>query len=671
MGHHLEEYGSRIFGFKNMQKYLAKETFVALKETMQKGGMLDHNIAEHVAEGMKKWAIDHNATHFCHWFQPLTGKTAEKHMAFLSTQQDDGVILQFSGKDLIQGEADASSLPSGGLRKTSQARGYTAWDPTSFAFIRKGITGAVLCIPTMFCGYHGEVLDRKIPLIRSKNALIKQLVRLAKLLNIEQKITPYITVGGEQEYFLIDRKYYCQRMDLMQTGRTLFGIVPPKHQQLEDHYFGVINRKILAFMEEVDNELWQLGIPAKIRHNEVAPAQFEIVPVFEELNLAVDHNMLIMEMLSTVAEKHDLACLLHEKPFAGINGSGKHNNWSLVGTDKKNWLSYENNKDKERFLTLICAIMQAIDEYSGLLRASVASFGNDHRLGANEAPPAIISIFLGEHLCDIVEHIGVSGKLPLEKMDVTSEHDLPILCRDVTDRNRTAPFAFTGNKFEFRSIGASMNMAEANTVLNTIVAASLDDICSELEKGKKLAAVLQNIVKKHKRILFNGNNYSNEWKEDAKRRGLLNLTTTPQALLEMKTQKCLDLFVKYAVFSKQEALSQYEVAIHNYWTKVDVEIKCAIFMIRSLIVPAVLKYQNELSQMTKEVKAQKVVKNLLKTISFAIRGISSCLENIEKGKRDSYLDELLKLRGFVDLLEENMPKSNWPQVSYADMLFRF
>ncbi|MEI6242709.1 MAG: glutamine synthetase III, partial [Chlamydiota bacterium] len=577
-------YGENVFSIKVMKNYLSDKAFQSLSKTIQEGGLLDPSIADEVADAMKNWALEKGATHFTHWFQPLTGGTAEKHNSFIIPDQEGGALIQFLGSELVQGEADASSFPSGGLRATFEARGYTAWDPTSPAFIKEGVNCSTLCIPTIYCGYHGETLDAKTPLLRSKKALTKQIERLGKLFNIKETAKPYIALGPEQEYFLIDRDFFFDRMDLVQTGRTLFGRVPAKHQQLEDHYFGAIKRRVMAFMEDLDRELWKMGIPAKTRHNEVAPSQFEIVPVYEELNLAVDHNMLLMEILRTTAEKHNLACLLHEKPFQGVNGSGKHNNWSIFGTDGKNWFSPgENPHDNAKFLTLLCAVMEAVDTYAGLLRATVASAGNDHRLGAHEAPPAILSIFLGDQLFDIIEQIEkdiVKSSKKAEKIDLGLEA-LSHLPKDISDRNRTSPFAFTGSKFEFRSVGSNMSLADPNIVLNTIVAEALDGICTKLEKalseGKNfdlsLQVILQEMVQSHKRILFNGDNYTESWRQEAKKRGLLNLKTTPEALQVWKEKKSLDLFEKHKVFTAKELVSRYEIYMHHYYSVIALEAK--------------------------------------------------------------------------------------------------
>lgn len=671
----LEEYGNLVFSLSAMERYLSEKAFSSLKKTIKEGELLELKVADEVADAMKKWALENRATHFAHWFQPLTGGTAEKHNSFLTPDSSGNAILHFSGKDLVLGEADASSFPSGGLRATFEARGYTAWDPTSPAFIKKNTTGAILCIPTVFCGYHGEALDKKTPLIRSKKILAKELKRLGSFFAIEEKVEPYVTLGGEQEYFLIDRDYYFKRMDLLQTGRTLFGVVPAKHQQLEDHYFGTIKQKVLSFMQEVDDELWKLGIPAKTRHNEVAPSQFEIVPHFEELNLAVDHNMMVMDVLRTVAEKHQLACLLHEKPFQGVNGSGKHNNWSIVGTDGKNWFSSgETPLENRKFLTLLAAIIKAVDIYAGLLRSSIASAGNDHRLGAHEAPPAIISIFLGDQLCDILERIE-RKELKSSEVNMFKEgfDTLPFLFRDTSDRNRTSPFAFTGSKFEFRAVGSSMNMAEVNIVLNTILAESLSGICDLLEKGIELDTILSSVICEHKRVLFNGDNYSAEWQAEAGRRGLLNLKTTPEALREMISEKSLGLFEKHGVFSKRELFSHYEVSLHRYYSTIIVEANCALTMVQTMIIPAVLRFQAELSSMAEEVKQQKVVKDLLKKISAEVEALGPALEDlkqhIEGKKKEGITGKMAPLRQIVDRLESLMPYDGWPLPTYTEMMF--
>ena len=589
-----EIYGEDVFNLSRMRESLPKNVYKKLLATIKAGEPLDPVIADDVANAIRQWAISRGATHYTHWFQPLTGGTAEKHDAFLEPGEEDEAIMAFSGKNLIVGEPDASSFPSGGLRATFEARGYTAWDPTSPAFIKRGLNDATLCIPTAFCSYTGEALDKKTPLLRSIQALNKSIIRMMKAFGEPGDKHPEVTLGAEQEYFLIDKEFYLARPDLVQTGRTLFGAPPPKHQQLEDHYFGSIKPRILAFMSEVETELWRLGIPAKTRHNEVAPAQFEIAPVFEELNLAVDHNMVIMEVLRQTAERHNLVCLLHEKPFAGINGSGKHNHWS-ISYGKTNLRKPGNDPHQNAiFLTTLCAVIQAVDRHSDILRSATAGAGNDHRLGANEAPPAIISIFLGEQLTDIIDQI--------EKGEVKSSRHgdmmrigvdtLPPLPRDATDRNRTSPFAFTGNKFEFRAPGSSQSCGGVNVVLNTIVAESIDEISAELEKFPKedflanLQALLQKIIRQHKRVVFNGDGYTQEWVEESAKRGLPNLRTTPEALQPLLDEKNIELFDRYGVLSPKEMKSRYEVFMEEYERKIRIEGELALTMARTMIYPA-------------------------------------------------------------------------------------
>jgi glutamine synthetase len=682
-------YGENVFSLKTMRNYLSEKAYNSLVATIKEGHPLDANIADEVADAMKTWALSNGATHFTHWFQPLTGATAEKHDSFIQPDGEGGVVMNFSGKELIKGEPDASSFPSGGLRATFEARGYTAWDPTSPAFIKKGEKGATLCIPTAFYSYHGEALDKKTPLLRSMTALSNQVCRLGKLfgVNAEHK-RAYATLGPEQEYFLIDKKYYEERLDLIQTGRTLFGRAPAKHQQMEDHYFGAIKTRIMSFMDELDRELWKMGIPAKTRHNEVCPAQFEIAPVFEELNLSVDHNMILMEVLKQVAERFGLVCLLHEKPYAGVNGSGKHNNWSICGPDGKNWLTPgEDPHENAIFLTVICALMKAVDEHAGMLRASVASAGNDHRLGANEAPPAILSIFLGDQLTDIIEQIEKGGAKSSREggtieIGVTS---LPPLPRDVTDRNRTSPFAFTGNKFEFRMVGSNQSCAGANVVLNTIVADAIDAICTEVESAMKggkdfkeaLQATLQGIVKKHKRILFNGDNYTEEWHKEAAKRGLLNLRTTPEALEAIKSEKVISLFEKHGVLSKTELLSRYEIYKEQYEKTIKIEAGVALTIAKTKIIPVAIEYQDELAKTIEEIRGCgcKIpeTQNLLKEICGYTEKALSGAKKLEKAlKGDSTADMISgmeEIRKAADELEGLLPDDKWPLPSYADMLF--
>ncbi|MFH1416087.1 MAG: glutamine synthetase III [Elusimicrobiota bacterium] len=682
-------YGENVFSLKNMRNFLSEDAYKSLRATIKEGKTIDPKIADEVADAMKVWAVSKGATHFTHWFQPLTGATAEKHDSFISPDGEGGVMLKFSGKELIQGEPDASSFPTGGLRATFEARGYTAWDPTSPAFIKKGELGSTLCIPTAFYSYNGEALDKKTPLLRSINALSKQVCRLAKLFGIDcENKRAYATLGAEQEYFLIDNSFYEERLDLLQTGRTLFGRIPSKHQQLDDHYFGAIKTRVMTFMDDLDRELWKLGIPAKTRHNEVCPAQFEVAPVFEELNLAVDHNMLMMEILHQVAEKHGFRCLLHEKPYAGVNGSGKHNNWALSGPDGKNWLTPgENPHENAKFLTIIAALMKAIDTHAGLLRSSVATAGNDHRLGANEAPPAILSIFLGEQLTDIIEQIESGGAKSSKEggtleVGVTS---LPRLARDVTDRNRTSPFAFTGNKFEFRAVGSNQSCAGANIILNTIVADALDEICTELEasveSGKdfneSLQAILQGIVKKHKRILFNGDNYTDKWHKEAKKRGLPNMKTTPEALEAMKKEESIALFEKHKVLSKTELMSRYEIYKEQYETTIEIEAGVALDMARTMIIPVALEYQNELAGTVNIVRdsgcknpnAMELLKTVCSLTEDALSGIKELTNAINSGSSGEMIKAINNLRSAVDELESLIPNYIWPLPSYTDMMF--
>ncbi|MFH1877385.1 MAG: glutamine synthetase III, partial [Candidatus Omnitrophota bacterium] len=675
-----EYYGENVFNLKTMRNYLSDKAYKSLLSTIKEGRSIDPSIADEVADAMRTWAVAKGATHFTHWFQPLTGTTAEKHDSFISPDSEGGVILKFSGEELIKGEPDASSFPSGGLRATFEARGYTAWDPTSPAFIKEGEIGATLCIPTAFYSYHGEALDKKTPLLKSIVVLSKQVSRLAKLFGLDTKNgRAYATLGAEQEYFLIDTCYYENRLDLIQTGRTLFGKTPAKHQQMEDHYFGAIRTRVINFMDDLDRELWKLGIPSKTRHNEVCPAQFEIAPVFEEQNLAVDHNMITMEVLRKVAEKHGFVCLLHEKPFAGVNGSGKHNNWSIVGPDGKNWLSPgDNPHENAKFLTMICALMKAIDTYAGMLRASVASAGNDHRLGANEAPPAILSIFLGDQLMDVIDQIEKGGAKSSKKtaeieIGVTS---LPPFPRDVTDRNRTSPFAFTGNKFEFRAVGSNQSCAGANVVLNTIVADAIDQICAKVEADLKagkdfnesLQSVLQEIVKNHKRILFNGDNYTAEWHKEAEKRGLPNLKDTPSALEAVRDPKVIDLFVRHGVFSKTELLSRYEIYKEQYEKTVVIESDVALTMAKTMVIPAALEYQSNIAAAIEDVSAcgcdasetKKLLQEICSTTEKTMLAVKDLEKQLKEGSESGMLKGMAELRKHVDALEGLVPKDIWP-----------
>lgn len=672
-----------------MAKRLSAKSYKSIENTIKTGGKLDPNAAQEVAEKMKEWASEKGATHYCHWFQPLTGTTAEKQEAFLDFSPN-GFITDFGAKQLIQGEPDASSFPSGGLRATFEARGYTGWDPSSPAFIKQTSKGAILCIPTFFIGWHGEALDKKTPLLRSMKALNKQVCRLAELFGIPAKgKRAYATLGGEQEYFLIDRDFYYQRIDLLQTGRTLFGKEPAKHQQMADHYFGAIKNRIIEFMEELDRELWKAGIPAKTRHNEVAPAQYEIAPVFEELNVAVDHNMLAMEIMNRTAEKHGLVCLLHEKPFAGINGSGKHNNWSIVGPDGKNWLSPGHNPhENEKFLVTLCAVIKAVDTHAAILRSTVASAGNDHRLGSHEAPPAIISIFLGEQLTHIVEQIE-KGNLKETRQGGTLHlgiDSLPELPRDATDRNRTSPFAFTGSKFEFRAVGANFNLAGPNIVLNLIVADAISDICDQLEADKKakkdfnasVEKVIRDIIKKHKRIIFNGDNYTEDWVKEAEKRGLPNNRNTPAALEVLNTAEAAALFEKHGVLAQRELKSRYDIYMEAYEAILRYESSLAVDMVRTMYLPAVASYMNALADTVKSVESvgvqtgstKKTLAEVSKLNDKALQQVEKLEEAISKGasglEKKGLMDEL---RETIDSLEALVPKSAWPVPSYAEMLF--
>ena len=683
-----ERFGDDVFHFTRMKERLPKPIYKKLMDTVSEGKPLDASIADAVAHAMKEWALEKGATHFTHWFQPLTGTTAEKHDSFLEPVGNGQAILTFSGKNLIVSEPDASSFPSGGIRSTFEARGYTAWDPTSPAFIKRGHNGATLCIPTAFCAYAGEALDKKTPLLRSMQALNLSVKRLMKCFGYDGSKNAKVSLGPEQEYFLIDENFYYARPDLVQTGRTLFGAPPPKHQQLEDHYFGAIQPRILAFMTDVDSELWRLGIPAKTRHNEVAPAQFELAPVFEELNLAVDHNMIIMEVLKQTAEKHGLVCLLHEKPFAGINGSGKHNNWSPTYGDINLLKPGSDPHQNAIFLTTLCAIIMAVDKHSDLLRAATASAGNDHRLGANEAPPAIISIFIGEQLADIIDQIE-KGSLKSSKHADTIRigvDTLPILPKDTTDRNRTSPFAFTSNKFEFRAPGSSQSCAGCNIILNTIVAESLDLISDELEKVSKsnfnagLQAILQKIIKAHKRIIFNGDNYSDAWKKEAAKRGLPNLRNTTESMKALVEPANIRLFEKYGVFSEVEMRSRHEIFLEEYHRKIRIEGELSLSMARTIILPAGSKQLSELVKtmavmsgcelkagMASQKAAAETIGKLLDGIELECRRLEKALEG--KDASGKIVESMASLRKLVDVLEKRVDDDLWTLPKYREMLF--
>ena len=690
-------YAEDVFTRETMKKYLSKDTCKKLLATIDGGQPLDPSIAGEVAHAMRHWAMDCGATHYTHWFLPLTGSTAEKHDAFLEIK-DGQPVQAFSGKNLIVGEPDASSFPSGGIRSTFEARGYTAWDPTSPAFIKRHGNGATLCIPTAFCAYTGEALDKKTPLLRSMQYLSTATKRLMKCFGKDDAPVT-ITLGPEQEYFLIDKAFYLARPDLVMTGRTLFGAPSAKHQQLEDHYFGTIKARILNFMNEVEKELWRLGIPAKTRHNEVAPAQFELAPMFEELNLSCDHNMLVMEVLRQVADRNGLVCLLHEKPFAGINGSGKHNNWS-VAYGSVNLLNPGNDPHQNAiFLTTLCAVIEAVDKHADLLRASVASAGNDHRLGANEAPPAVISIYLGDQLADVISQLekGEPKRSKHAGMMKIGVDTLPALPKDATDRNRTSPFAFTGNKFEFRAPGSSASCSAPNVVLNTIVGEAFNRIAGELEKagvvgkvepGKHSAAfhstlqkILQDIIKTHKRILFNGDGYKADWLAEAAKRGLPNAATTPEALKAFAVKENVAVFEKAGVFSARELASRYEIALEDYTTKVVIEGNCALDIARTLVTPAVKAEYREALAALAEANASGIasgtasVHDDLVKLGAGLDAIKTqCAEleaAISKVEPAEILSAMTALRTTVDNLEKIVADEKWLLPKYREMLFLY
>lgn len=680
------EYGVDVFGLKAMEETLARPVYKNLLETIHNGSTLDQDMADDIAHAMKTWAMKRGATHYTHWFLPLTSTSAEKHDSFLEPIGDGIAITRFSGKNLIIGEPDASSFPSGGLRSTFEARGYTAWDPTSPAFIKRVGGAATLCIPTVFCSYTGELLDKKTPILRSLQALGTQAKRLLKCFGVEPAERFCVTLGAEQEYFLVDKHLCMLRPDLMQTGRTLFGAPPQKHQQLEDHYFGAIKPRVLAFMTDVDRELWRMGIPAKTRHNEVAPAQFEIAPMFEELNLAIDHNMLIMETLKAIADRHGLVCLLHEKPFAGVNGSGKHNNWS-ISVGRHNLLNPGTSPHENAiFLTALCAVIKAVDVHSDLLRSATANAGNDHRLGANEAPPAIISIFLGDQLTDIIHQLE-NGKAETSKQNGTLKigvDTLPPLPVDVTDRNRTSPFAFTGNKFEFRAVGSSQSCANGNIVLNTIVAEAFDEIATALEavpaekRNATLQALLRDTIRAHKRIIFNGDNYSTDWRAEAAARGLPNLATTPEALAPLIVPENIALFEKYGVFTAVELKSRYDVFIEEYEKKIHIETALTLDIAKTVILPAVYKHLDKLSgvaQRTTELgwDATAAILDGQKTAILASGLSAACarLENeLASGAAPAVVIAAMNdVRRYADQLETEIDDVLWPLPKYSELLF--
>ncbi len=693
-----EVFGCNVFNDAVMRERLPKATYKALKKTIDEGLPLGATVAEVVANAMKDWAIEKGATHYTHWFQPMTGVTAEKHDAFISPTADGKVIMEFSGKELIKGEPDASSFPNGGLRATFEARGYTAWDCTSPAFLKEGQSGVTLCIPTAFCSYTGEALDKKTPLLRSMEALSKQALRVLKLFGntTTKKVIP--TVGPEQEYFLIDKKLYNMRKDLRYTGRTLFGAPAPKGQEMDDHYFGSIRERVLAFMKELNTELWKLGVSAKTQHNEVAPAQHEIAPIFNDTNIGTDHNQLVMETMKKVANRHGLACLLHEKPFAGINGSGKHNNWSMSTDDGQNLLDPgKTPHDNAQFLVFLCAVIKAVDEHAELLRLSAANAGNDHRLGANEAPPAIISVFLGEQLTDILQQLengGPESSKTGEELRI-GVSTLPALPKDTTDRNRTSPFAFTGNKFEFRMVPSSASVSGPNIVLNTIVAEVLSELAERLEKAvdfdKEVQALLKDIVINHKRVIFNGNGYSDEWIKEAEQRGLPNIASTVEAVSKLISKKSIALFKKHNVFTEIELHSRCEIKLENYSKAINIEALTMLEMAKRQILPAALKFCDQLASSVNQVKATGtgadtgVQEELLKEVSATMVSFQKNTKLLEEAvKAASAIEEVHEcayayqskvfvqmglLRADGDKLETLVDESLWPMPTYGDLLF--
>ncbi len=693
----MEIFGQNVFNQDVMRERLPKAVYKNLKKTIDEGLPLDPSIADVVATAMKEWAVERGATHFTHWFQPMTGVTAEKQDSFI-TPTENGIVMDFSGKELVKGEPDASSFPSGGLRATFEARGYTAWDCTSPAFLKEEADAITLCIPTAFCSYTGEALDKKTPLLRSMEALSTQALRILRLFGNQTATRVTSTVGPEQEYFLVDKSYFLDRLDLIMAGRTLFGAMPPKGQEMEDHYFGSIKERVVSYMKEVNTELWKLGVTAKTQHNEVAPGQFEVAPIFETTNIATDHNQLVMDVLKRVAIRHDMICLMHEKPFAGVNGSGKHNNWSMSSSDGQNLLDPgKTPHENAQFLTFLMATIKAVDEYAGLLRSSCASAGNDHRLGANEAPPAIISMFLGEQLAEILGQIekgaAKSSKSGSEiKIGVTT---LPALPKDTTDRNRTSPFAFTGNRFEFRMLGSTFSISGPNIVINTIIAETLKQFADTLEGSKDFTAdlekLLQETAKKHKRVVFNGNNYSDEWVEEAKKRGLLNIPNTPEALKELVKKEAVDLFVAHKVFTEKELHSRYEIMVEQYVKTLNIEALTMIDMAKHSIMPAATSFATEVAQSISAVAAVSskidvsAQTELLEELSNNLSSMNKNVKALEKvledalnitdvdtqaaAFRENVFAKMLELRADGDALEKIISADYWPLPTYAEMLF--
>ena len=695
-----ELFGCDVFNDAVMEERLPKKVYKELKETIEEGKELSLEIADVVAHEMKEWAIEKGATHFSHWFQPMTGVTAEKHDAFITAPKENGkVLLSFSGKELIQGEPDASSFPSGGLRATFEARGYTTWDCTSPAFVRHDSAGGILCIPTAFCSYTGEALDQKTPLLRSMEAVNKQALRILRLFGntTAKRVTP--SVGAEQEYFLVDKEKWLKRKDLIYTGRTLFGAMPPKGQEMDDHYLGTIRQRVSAYMKEVNEECWKLGVAAKTQHNEVAPAQHELAPIYAPVNIAQDHNQIMMRILKKVASRHGMRCLLHEKPFAGVNGSGKHNNWSLTSDDGVNLLDPgKNPHENKMFLLVLACILKAVDEHADLLRVSAADVGNDQRQGGNEAPPAVISVFLGDQLEDVLDQILKNGEathsIKGEKF-ATGVTTLPDFRKDATDRNRTSPFAFTGNKFEFRMLGSQDSLSNCNVVLNTIAAEAFEEACDRLEKAedfdKELNALIVEYTEKHKRIIFSGNGYSKEWQEEAKRRGLPNLPTMVDAIPALTTDAAIDMFEHFKVFTKAELEARAEIQYEIYAKAINIEARTMIDMATKQIIPAVVKYTTVLAESVNQVRAAgktynvSVQEKLLEKTSAllaesyeALNHLAEVTAEIEKKEEgperaryclDVIMPAMTELRTPVDALEMVVDKEMWPMPSYGDLMF--
>ena len=694
-----EIFGANVFNDEAMQVYLPKAVFKKLKKTIEDGLELDNDIADSVAHGMKEWAIDRGATHYTHWFQPLTGVTAEKHDSFISAPKNGKVIMEFSAKELTKGESDASSFPSGGLRATFEARGYTAWDCTSPAFLKKDSLGVTLYIPTAFCSYKGEALDKKTPLLRSMQAINTQALRILRLFGntTSHRVVP--SVGAEQEYFIVDRDKYLQRKDLIYTGRTLFGAMPPKGQELEDHYFGSIRERIASYMNDINHELWMLGVPAKTQHNEVAPAQHELAPVYEQVNVAVDHNQVTMETMKKVAGRHGLTCLLNEKPFAGVNGSGKHNNWSLTSDDGINMLNPGDTPHENiQFLLVLACILKAVDRHADLLRESAACVGNDHRLGAHEAPPAIISVFLGDQLEDVIDQLCSVGEathsIQGSKLR-TGVATLPNFETDATDRNRTSPFAFTNNKFEFRMVGSSDSIASPNIVLNTIVAESFKEAADILEVSEDFDEAVHDMIKQlftnHRRIIFNGNGYSNEWVEEAEKRGLSNLPSMIDAIPALVSESSIKLFESFEVFTRKELESRVEIEYEAYSKAINIEAKAMIDIAGKSIIPAVIRYTTRLADSIIKLKTAVAdiepyaqnsilidVNEHLKSAKFALENLiklmDSASEVVGVDKHARYMREVIvpameELRKPIDELEMIVDKDLWPMPSYGDLLF--